>query len=67
MSTKKSMTVGAYLHDQRLGNGYTLKDVVKLLDRQIDATTINRIENDKRIDMKEIAVMAYGNVSTKKK
>ncbi|MFA6451320.1 MAG: helix-turn-helix transcriptional regulator [bacterium] len=75
------MTVGTYLRKIRQENGYSLQDVVDMIDGQIDKTTISRMENDERkpsllmallfsqlydIEIKDIAIRTFGKIKIKK-
>ncbi|MFA6566681.1 MAG: helix-turn-helix transcriptional regulator [Victivallales bacterium] len=75
------MTVGTYLRNLREQNGYTMQNIVDMVDGQIDKTTISRVENDERkpslltayllsqlydLDMKDIAIRTCGKVIIKK-
>ncbi|MFA6448968.1 MAG: helix-turn-helix transcriptional regulator [bacterium] len=75
------MTVGTYFKKLREENGYTMQNVVDMVDGQIDKTQISRLENDERkpsllmallfselydVTMKEIVFQAFGRMKVKK-
>ena len=53
------MDFGKYIRNQRLKNGYTIRDIVEMSGDSLDKTTISRIErNERKVSFKAAYVFS---------